>query len=71
MENVSLLEVNGKLSFTYSMRYTEEFIPGNYNCYMHYNTNDCVGHFKIPLQQENGRIWVGYYRNTCKQYIDY
>ena len=50
MDNVSLLETDGNLSFTYSMRYTEEFIPGNYNCYMHYNTNDCVGHFKIPLQ---------------------
>lgn len=59
MENLSILEANSKITFTYNSLYSQAFEMGLYDCNFRFGVLRDFNIITIPLEQENGWVWIG------------
>ena len=59
MDDFSLLESNGEITYTYEYSFNSTINKGAYDCRFYYNLLSGYGTLTMPLAQDNGRIWMG------------
>lgn len=59
LNNLSILKKNNKLTFYTSAKYDSPIEKGLYRCEVQYGNTMYLYSFKLELNQDNGRVWIG------------
>lgn len=59
MEDLSILEANSKITYTYNSLYSQAFEMGLYDCNFRFGVLRDFNTITIPLEQDNGWVWIG------------
>ena len=66
MSDLSILESNSKVTYTFKSPCSATIGKGLYDCYLWLDNNKHFLPFPIPLDQEGGRVWVGQIYSSVK-----
>lgn len=69
MDDLSILEANSEVTYTFKSSYNTSITTGLYSYSLYYTTLLHPKPFSIPLDQDNGRVWVGAVRISGKDIL--
>lgn len=59
LNNLSIIRKNEELTFIVTAKYDFAFEKGDYNCVINYGNTTYLNFINLPLNQNNGRVWIG------------